>query len=470
MIYYLAIDIGASSGRHILGCITADGKIALEEVHRFSNGMKEKNGHLCWDIEILFSEIKKGLAKCAEIGKIPKYMGIDTWAVDFVLLDKEQKILGNCVGYRDKRTKNMDLKVSEIISQQELYKRTGIQKQIFNTIYQLMSIKVDNPEQLEKAEHMLMVPEYLNYLLTGIIKNEYTNATTTQLVSPESKSWDHELMDMLGFPRKIFGELSLPGTVIGELSEEIQREIGFNCTVLLPPTHDTASSVLATPSEEEAVYISSGTWSLMGVELEKANCTLESEKANFSNEGGYDYRFRYLKNIMGLWMIQCVRHEYDDRFSFAQLCEGAAGESIGSIVDCNDGRFLAPDSMIREIQDFCRENGKTVPQTPFEVSAVVYNSLAKCYADTLREIEQLTGKRYSKIHIIGGGANADYLNRLTAKSTGRLVCCGPTESTATGNIVSQMIYTGQFKDIFHARKCIKESFKITEYQGEECYD
>ncbi len=462
--YYLAIDIGASSGRHILGYLE-NGRIILEEVYRFSNGMENIDGSLCWNVSALFENIIAGLKKCKEIGKIPEYMGVDTWGVDFVLLDKDDKMIGKAVGYRDRRTAGMDAELSKIISPEDLYKRTGIQKQIFNTIYQLLAIKKYNPEDLDRAERLLMIPDYFHFLLSGNKVNEYTNATTGQLVDPNTKNWDFELIKMLGLPEKIFSGLQLPTTIVGEFSKTVSDLVGFSCKVILPPTHDTASSVLAIPAnDDDGIYICSGTWSLMGIEQMHADCSLESMRANFTNEGGYNYRFRFLKNIMGLWMIQSVKKELNDEFSFAELCSQAEKESIESIVDCNDGRFLAPESMINEIKNFCLETNQRVPEKSGEISAVVYNSLAKCYADTFQEIEKITGKKFSKIHIVGGGANAEYLNILTAKYLQKPVFAGPTESTALGNIISQMLYEKEFKSLEAARKCIFESFEIKEYK------
>ena len=467
--YYLAIDIGASSGRHILASMQ-DGKMQLEEVYRFANGMQNKNGTLCWNVEQLFEEIKNGLKKCKEYNKIPYTMAIDTWAVDYVLLDKENKILGETVGYRDHRTEGMDEKVYEKVSLENLYNRTGIQKQIFNTIYQLMAVKEQKPELLEEADSMLMIPDYFHFLLTGVKKMEYTNVTTTQLVSPITKDWDFELIEMLGFPKKIFKEISMPGTVVGNFTKEIQEEIGFDCTVVLPATHDTGSAVLAVPTNDDrAIYISSGTWSLMGIERKDADCSLESMRANFTNEGGYDYRFRFLKNIMGLWMIQSVKKEFTEDLSFAEICAKASRETITSIVDCNDDCFLAPESMIGAVQEFCRNTNQQVPETIGEIAAVIYNSLAKCYGDTIKEIEQITGNTYDTIYVVGGGANAGYLNELTAKYTEKRVSVGPTEATAIGNIIVQMLYDGTFENLSEARTCIGQSFDISHYneQGEK---
>ena len=462
--YYLAIDIGASSGRHMLASV-ADGKMQLEEVYRFPNGMDNVNGTLCWDVKRLFTEIKNGLKKCKELGKIPVSMGIDTWAVDYVLLDKDDRILGDTVGYRDSRTDGMDQKVYEVISQSALYERTGIQKQMFNTIYQLMAVKEQHPEYMEQAESLLMIPDYFQFLLTGVKKMEYTNATSTQLIDPKTNDWDYELIEMLGYNRKMFRPVSMPGTVVGNFTKEIREEVGFDCKVVLPATHDTGSAVLSVPTNDDnAIYISSGTWSLMGIERKEADCSMASMQANFTNEGGYDHRFRFLKNIMGLWMIQSVKKEFEEDLSFAEICERASKETIDSIVDCNDDCFLAPQSMIKAVQDFCRATGQTVPQTVGEIAAVIYNSLGKCYGDTVKEIEAITGNTYDTIYVVGGGANAGYLNELTAKYTGKNVSAGPTEATAIGNITVQMLHDGVFASLPEARTCIGESFDIKWYR------
>lgn len=464
--YYLAIDIGASSGRHILGHME-EGKMILEEIYRFPNGMKKADGEKVWDIEALFGHVINGMKKCKELGKIPVSVGIDTWAVDFVLVDKNDERIGNAVGYRDDRTKGMDKKVYQKIPEKELYATTGIQKQIFNSIYQLMALKDQKPEDLEKAETFLMIPDYLNFLLSGVKAQEYTNATTTQLVDPKTGDWDRERIKKLGYPEKIFLSISDPGTTIGHLSEQIQEEVGFNCEVVLPATHDTGSAVVAVPSNEENVlYISSGTWSLMGTELTEANCGEEAMLHNFTNEGGYNRRYRFLKNIMGLWMIQSVRKEIAEDMGFGEICEQASKCNIASIVDANDDRFLAPENMTWEVQKACEESGQQVPQKIAEVAAVIYNSLAKCYAATLEELEEQTGCHYQTIHVVGGGANADYLNKLTAKYTGRNVLAGPTEATAIGNLAVQMIAGKELRDLTDARECIYKSFPIKKYEAE----
>ena len=465
--YYLAVDIGASSGRHMLSHME-NGKMILEEIYRFPNGMVEKNGHKVWDVDRLFQEILTGMKKCALAGKIPYSMGIDTWAVDFILLDEKDVRIGEAVAYRDKRTEGMDRKVYDIISEEALYQRTGIQKQIFNTIYQLMAVKEQQPWQLEQAKSMLMIPDYFHFLLTGKKVQEYTNATTTQLADPVAKDWDMELIEKIGYPKGIFQTIQKPGYEVGRLSGKIQKEVGFDCKVVLPPTHDTASAVAAVPTQEEhALYISSGTWSLMGTELREADCSKESMLHNMTNEGGYDYRFRYLKNIMGLWMIQSVKKESAPDLGFGEICALASKEAITSFVNVNDARFLAPENMTEEVKKACEESGQQVPQTIGELAAVIYHSLAECYAKTVEEIETLTGITYPKIQIVGGGANAQYLNELTAKYTGKNVCAGPTEATAVGNLAAQMIAAGKLKDLKAARICIAESFEMNIFRSNQ---
>lgn len=461
--YYLAVDIGASSGRHILGSVE-NGKITLEEIYRFENGLVKKDGELCWDFEKLFHEIVNGMKRCSELGKIPCSMGIDTWGVDFVLLDEQDKVIGNTVAYRDVRTQGMDTEVYKKIPQQELYRRTGIQKAIFNSIYQLYAIKLVHPDYLERAESWLMTPEYFNFLLTGVKKNEYTISTTTQLVNAESKTWDEELLRVLGIPQKMFGKVNPPKTTVGRLREQIQQQVGFDCEVVLPATHDTGSAVLAVPTnDDDCIYLSSGTWSLMGVERKIPDCSERSCEMDFTNEGGYDYRFRYLKNIMGLWMIQSAKRELKNKYTFDQLCDMAQkATGFTSIVDVNDNRFLAPESMIEAIKQYCADTKQQVPQTIGEIFGCIYNSLAKSYHDTVEKIENITGRKYTKIHIVGGGSKDDYLNRLTAQYTGKRVFAGPTEATAIGNLLAQLLKDGVFASLEEARTAVAHSFNVKE--------
>ncbi|HJB98265.1 MAG TPA: rhamnulokinase [Candidatus Acutalibacter pullicola] len=459
---YLAVDIGASSGRHILGWV-AEGTLVLREVHRFSNRLHSREGHLCWDMEQLFAEIVQGLAQCKEEGIIPVSMGIDTWAVDFLLLDRQGKPLGNAVSYRDSRTQGMDRLVEARISPEELYARTGIQKQAFNTIYQLMAVKQQEPALLEQAQRLLLVPEYLTYRLTGRRESEYTNATTTGLVNAQTKTWDEEILDRLGYPRRLFGELRQPGFSVGGLSPQVQERVGFDCQVLLPATHDTASAFLAVPAKENGVYLSSGTWSLLGTELPAPVLTEESRRCNFTNEGGYQYRFRYLKNIMGLWMLQSTRREAGEGTSFAALEQAArdAGE-FPSRIDVNHPSFLAPESMGEAVRSLCRETGQPVPATLGELAACVYHSLAQSYARSIQELSALTGKSYTAVNVVGGGSRDSYLNQLTAQATGLPVYAGPTEGTALGNLLVQMLAQGEFPDLAAARRAIRHSFPMKE--------
>lgn len=462
--YYLAVDIGASSGRHILGNIE-DGKIVLEEIYRFENGMKKVDGHLCWDHKQLFEDIKAGMKKAKEIGKIPASMGIDTWGVDYALIDENGEVIDKMYGYRDSRTDGMDDEVYKIIPEKELYARTGIQKAMFNTIYQLMADKLQHPESMEKAKAILLVPDYFNYMLTGKMANEYTEATTGQLISLETKDWDYELIEMLGLKKEIFQKVITPGTSLGNLRPEVAEEIGYDLELVVPCTHDTGSAVLAVPAnDDDFVYISSGTWSLLGIERAVADSSEISYDNNFTNEGGYDYQFRYLKNIMGLWIIQSVRHNLDDKYGFAKICaEAEKNKDFPSRIDVNDDCFMAPDNMIEAIKDYCRCTNQQVPETLGEIATVVYTSLAECYARTIKGIEESTGRTYSRIHVVGGGSNAGYLNELTARATGKEVHAGPGEATAIGNIVAQMLKAKEFVGKEEARDAVHKSFDVKIY-------
>lgn len=459
--YYLAIDIGASSGRHILGWVDK-GKIRIEEIYRFENKLVKQNGHLCWDLDHLFYEVVEGLKKCKELDRIPESVGIDTWGIDFVLLDKNGSIIGNTVAYRDDRTKGMDKEVYKVISESELYGRNGIQKMLINTIYQLMAIKKETPKALEKAERFLMIPEYLNYRLTGVAMNEYTNATTTQLVNAKTQDWDFELLEMLGLPTKIFGELNMPKTLVGPLSREMAERVGFTTNVVLPATHDTGSAVMAVPTNsDDSIYLSSGTWSLMGIERLIPDCTEKSRQHNFTNEGGYHHRYRYLKNIMGMWMMQNLRREFKHKYTFEELYELAhIGRYFTSTVDVNDESFLAPDSMIKALQDYCEKTGQEKPETECELLYCVYKSLANCYAKTVAEIEEVTGRTYDTIHVVGGGCQDKFLDHLLVKTTGKEVYAGPVEATAIGNIMAQMLRDKVFEDLKEARQVVAKSFDV----------
>ena len=455
--YYLAVDIGASSGRHILGWIE-DGKIQLEEVYRFSNGMIEKNGHLCWDHESLAQNVVEGMKRCAEIGKIPSYMGIDTWGVDYVLLDKDGKVIGDAIGYRDARNALAMPEVDKIVSKEELYARTGIQRLDYNTVFQLMADKMHRPEALAAAEKLLMIPDYLGYVLTGIAHQEYTNATTGALVNLGTGEWDMELIEKLGYPTKLFGKLSLPCDVLGNLSEETQKKVGYDLTVIHPASHDTGSAVLAMPkNSENAIYLSSGTWSLMGIERKTPDASEKSMEKNFTHEGGVERRFRYLTNIMGLWIIQSIKKELGGKYSFNDLCEMAT--AVGDTkyrINVNDSRFLAPKSMMGAIKEAC-----DAPDMPLDhLVCCVYHSLADYYAKTIADLKEISGKSLDALHIIGGGSKDTYLSELTAARLDIPVYAGPTEATAIGNILAQMLSTKVFASINEAREAVFNSFDV----------
>ena len=464
---YLAVDIGASSGRHIAGTVE-NGRIILQEVYRFENGASVKNGHLCWDADGLFQNVLAGMKACREAGFTPATMGIDTWGVDYVLLDAQGRRLGDAVAYRDSRTEHMREEMEPVLPFRELYARTGIQYEPFNTVYQLAALKKEHPEQLAAARTFLMTPDYLNYRLTGVAANEYTQATTTGLVNAESKTWDDAVLSRLGLPRGIFQPLRMPGETLGRLSEAVRREVGFDCTVLLPATHDTGSAFLAVPAEDEnSAYLSSGTWSLLGVENRKPFADDASREAGFTNEGGYQYRYRYLKNIMGLWMIQSVRRELGKltgrKPGFQELCDAAEVSDYSGLVNADDSRFLAPDSMIGEVKAACREAGYPEPATPGELVRCIYRSLAEAYRKAVESLVSLTGRNFTSLNIVGGGSKDNGLDQMTADALRLPVYAGPTEGTALGNLIVQFIAAGEFTDLAAARAAIRESFPIIRY-------
>ena len=484
--YYLAIDIGASSGRHVLGHVE-DGKIVLEEMHRFDNIQQRRRGHDCWDINMLWKNVLAGIEACRAAGKIPESLGIDTWGVDFVLLDAEGKRIGDAVAYRDERTQAVAAAVDEKIGLAELYEKTGIQRQEFNTIYQLAALAQEHPEELACAERFLMIPEYLNYLLTGKMVNEYTNATTTGMLNARTMQWDPDVLEALDIPAKIFGPVSMPGSSLGHFTDAVAQLVGYDCKVILPATHDTGSAFLAVPAQDDdAVYLSSGTWSLLGVENKEPITTEASRLQNFTNEGGYQKRFRYLKNIMGLWMIQSIRRELngidyvegkgvgreraEHTIGFGELIDMAREEEQKAQgvpaprVNVNDDRFLAPESMIEEIKAACRETNQTVPETTGAVMRCVYESLTGCYADAIAELSKLTGRTYTSVNVVGGGCQDAYLNDMTARACGIPVYAGPIEGTSLGNLIVQMIQGGEFTDLQEARSAIRDSFDVKTHE------
>ncbi len=450
MTCHLAIDIGASSGRHILGCIE-DGKIRLEEIYRFEDYLKEENGSLIWNVEKLVGEVKKGIEKCGELGKIPATIAIDTWGVDYVLLDENKQELLPVYSYRDNRNNLIQPEVAKIISQEELYRRTGIQKANFNTLYQLYCDKKSG--KLNKAKYFLMMPDYIAFKLTGELRNEYTEASTSNLINAETKTWDTEILEKLGIKKEIFREVSAPCTKVGMLSG-----FAFESEVILAPSHDTASAVAACSVGDNGVYISSGTWSLIGTENINPILTDEALKANFTNEGGINYRYRFLKNYMGMWLFQCIRRDLKKKYSYDEMMQLAELCDRYEIIDTNDTAFLAPENMIKAIKNYLKDESLTVDI----VINSVYHSLAMAYADAVKDIEKISNKTIDTINIVGGGSKDAYLNRLTAEYTGKKVLAGPVEATATGNLISQMLYSKEVASLEEARELVKKSFDIKE--------
>lgn len=447
---YLAIDIGASSGRHIVGTLE-NGKIVAEEVYRFPNGNKEENGHLVWDIRNLFDQVKKGIAEAVRrFGKIES-LSIDTWAVDYVLMNGDEEILP-CYAYRDSRTSESIPAVHAILPFEQLYARTGIQFQPFNTVYQLYADKLAG--RLEKATDYLMVPEYLLYKLTGVKAWEYTNATSTGLVNAQTHTFDEEILEKLGLDRSLFRPLSQPGTVLGKLRKEVAEEVGGDMNVVLCATHDTASAVLSAPVGDgfDTPYLSSGTWSLLGIEQRFAHTDGESCANNFSNEGGLEHTFRYQKNIMGLWMLQSVRKELG--MGFAEAEKLARANVCDTVVDCNDEIFLAPRSMSAAVRE------RAGALSDGQVLYCIYNSLAHCYKEALDEMGKKLGRKFDCLHIIGGGSMDALLNELTAKVAGVQVAAGPTEATALGNLLVQMVAGGSVAGIKEGRELVEKTFPL----------
>lgn len=458
----VAIDIGASSGR-IVKFSFDESLITCEEVCRFSNGMEVKNGNDVWDLDRIFKNIKECLQ--SETLKNVKSIGIDTWGVDFVLLDKNDKVLGSAVSYRDKRTNGMIELFSSLISKEDLYKKTGIQFQQFNTIFQLYYISIHHKNLIDKARSMLFIADYIGFLLTGVKTNEYTNSTTSQMININTKDWDKDILEKLGMENCLKIKPVQAGTKIGELKNEVKKTISpKNASVIATATHDTASAVVSVPAFEDNnwAYISSGTWSLMGIEGEAINTEL-AMKYNFTNEGGYRGATRVLKNIMGLWMLQRVKKEFSKTHTFAELESLARETKFDSIIDVSNSEFFNPTSMITAIKDRLKETNQKIPSTDGEIVKCIYISLASFYAKTVREIEEISGRVIKRIHIIGGGSKDEYLNQLTSDACQVDVFVGPTEGSALGNAIVQYISLGVIKDLKTARKIIRNSFAIKKY-------
>ena len=427
--YYLAIDIGASSGRHIVGWKEGD-QIQTDEVYRFPNGVKEVNGHLVWDIESLAEHVIKGVKAAFERYPQIQSLAVDTWAVDYVLMSGDEEILP-CYAYRDRRTERAIERVHEAVPFRELYARTGIQFQPFNTVYQLYDDKLS--DILDGATDFLMIPEYVNYVLTGRKLHEYTNATTTGLVNARTGEYDGEIIARLGLPERLFGKLYPAGTCVGELKPEIARAVGGQTEVVLCASHDTASAVEGIPMEGNSPYISSGTWSLLGLKVPSAITDDNSRTANYSNEGGVGY-YRYQKNVMGMWVVNRLRGELCPEKSFPQIEAEARRSAYRGCVDVNDGRFLAPDSM-KEAFDSCLSDK---PQTVGDYFRCAFFSFAVTYRTALDELKRNSGKDFDTLYIVGGGAKNKLLNELTEEVCKIKVKAIPIKATALGNLKIQM--------------------------------
>ncbi len=433
MKYALAVDIGASSGRHIVGWYE-NGEIKTEELYRFPNGMDTLDGHLVWDTDGLFASVKAGLKIAFE--KYPEIasLSIDTWGVDYVLMkgDKEVK---PTYAYRDSRTEGPIEAVHSIIPFAELYKKTGIQFNSFNTIYQLYADKL--ADRFEGVTDFLMIPEYLMYKLTGVKKKEFTNATTAGLVNCDTLEFDRDIFNSLGLPEALISPIYQPGTLVGRLSPEIEAEVGGNLDVVLCATHDTGSAVEGIPMDTNSPYISSGTWSLLGVKTERAVNDEGSRLAEYSNEGGVGYN-RYQKNIMGMWFIQSLRKEMFPDMPFDNITAMAEASVFEGIFDVNDPVFLAPKSMKEEIYNYFASRGEKTPEADGDYFNAAYRSLAIGYKVAIEALEKNTSKTYEEIYIVGGGAKNKYLNALTEKATGKRVRALPIEATAIGNLKIQL--------------------------------
>ncbi len=432
MKYYLAIDIGASSGRHIVGW-KENGEIKTQEVYRFPNFVDKKGEYLVWDIDRLFTEIKAGIKAAFSLYPIIESLAIDTWGVDYVLIDKGGKEIYPCYAYRDDHTVSASKEVHDIIPFEELYKKTGSQFQIFNTIYRLFLDKKNG--RLDQAEAFLMMPEYFSYKLTGVMKKEYTEATTMGMINAETGEFDKEIVEKLGYPKKLFGALSRPGTEVGGLLPDVAKEVGGQIKVVFCASHDTASAFEAVETSDTCAVLSSGTWSLLGAKLPSPVTSKKAYERNFTNEGGVGY-IRFLKNIMGLWIIGELRKEFGT--DYAEMVEEAKKSDFEELFDVNDRTFLAPKKMSEAIIDYYARQARPTPKGRADLFNAVYRSLAASYKEAITELEEATGKRFDEICIVGGGAKNGYLNDLTARFTGKKVTALPIEATAIGNITVQI--------------------------------
>ena len=463
---YLAFDLGASSGRAILGTIE-DGKISLKDLHRFANGPVSINGGLFWNIIGLFTELKAGLAKALQETPDIEGIAIDTWGVDYTFIDSDGFIVGNPRNYRDPRTEDVVDYAFEKISKEKIYDLTGIQFMSINSVFQLAASVRDNDKQLQIADKLLFTPNALSYLFCGNVSAEYSIATTSQIFNPKTGTWAWEIINALGLKPSLFPNIVPSGTIVGELLPSIQEELKCGpIKVILTGSHDTASAVAAVPVEPGSnwAYLSSGTWSLIGLELDKPLINAETLAANYTNEGGVGGKIRFLKNIMGLWLIQQCRDEWIRQgceYSFGKMVElASAAEPFFAFVDPNDQSFVTPGNMPQRIVDYCKKTGQRVPETHGQIIRIALESLAMRYRRSVIELSKITGKKIDVLHIVGGGCKNDLLNQFTANACGCKILTGPVEATALGNIVVQAMATGDVKDLAEARRIVAASTEL----------
>lgn len=467
----LAFDLGASNGRAIVGSFDGD-KLSWEVVHKFENGADTAHGSMYWDWLRLFSEIKTGLRKAADYtnGRLTS-IGIDTWGVDYALLDKADNVLGVPYHYRDRRTDGLLEEIFTKIPKETIYKLTGIQFMQINTIVQLYADRKYRPWMLDAAETVLFMPDLLNYLLTGKKCSEYTISSTSQLFNPKTNEWAAEIFEALELPLQAMQSIVYPGSVIGELTKEVQEECGLQSSVpvVAVGSHDTASAVAATPLEDtNSIYISSGTWSLLGMELDEPLITDASLEENFTNETGVAQKIRFLKNISGLWLIQECKRSWERQgmeLSYSQISQAAVdAEPFKFCIDPDDDRFLSPDDMPAAINEYCRETGQPTAESYGEMARAIYESLAISYKKTIANIEKLTGTEVKTINMVGGGIQAEILCQFTADITGRRVVTGPIEATAIGSLLAQLMANGNIATLAEGRKIVRNSVTLKEYQ------
>ncbi len=466
----LAIDFGASSGRAILG--TFDGKkITLEEVHRFSNDPVKVGDTMYWDVLRLFHEIKQGIVKAKLAGGFDS-VGIDTWGVDFGLIDEFGCLLENPIHYRDERTKGLIEECAETVPNDEFYGTTGIQFMELNTVYQLYALKKYRPHMLERADKILFMPDLFGYMLTGKKTTEYSIATTSQMIDLKTKKWATPLLDRLGIPSGLLCDIAPSGTVLGKIRADICAECGIpEVDVISVCGHDTQSAITAVPcTEGDFAFLSSGTWSLFGTELDKPIVDEKSIAMNVTNEGGYNEKVGFLKNIIGLWLIQESRRHWNrhgEDYSYADLEKLALGaEPLKCFIDPDAPEFVPHGNIPERVREYCRKTGQAVPESVGEVMRCIYESLAMKYRLTLEKLEECTEKTYPAIHVIGGGTKDTLLCKMTACSCGRKVVAGPIEATVLGNILVQLLSCGAIADIDEARKIVRESENTVEYLPE----